>query len=67
MGRRRALAVFSSRRKSHPATALARSIRSNYGGNEMVEAFREACHELVTSLQPEGPLMAESHRGRLTF
>jgi hypothetical protein len=37
---------FSSGCKSHPATAPAGSNRSNYGGNEMVEAFGEACHEI---------------------
>ena len=30
---------FSSGCKAHPATAPAGSNRSNYGGNEMVEAF----------------------------
>ena len=39
MAVRRAKAAFSSGCKPHPATAPAGSNRSNYGGNEMVEAF----------------------------
>jgi len=36
---RRDKAALSSGCKPHPATAPAGSNRSNYGGNEMVEAF----------------------------
>jgi hypothetical protein len=38
-GVRRDKAALSSGCKAHPATAPAGSNRSNYGGNEMVEAF----------------------------
>jgi hypothetical protein len=38
-GVRREKAALSSGCKPHPATAPAGSNRSNYGGNEMVEAF----------------------------
>jgi hypothetical protein len=37
---------FPSGCKPHPATAPAGSNRSNRGGNEAVEAFGEACHEI---------------------
>ena|SRR5258708_5565361 len=36
-------------RLSRPATAPAGSNRSSYGGNEMAEAFGDACHKLVTA------------------
>jgi hypothetical protein len=39
LGVRREKAALSSGCKPHPATAPAGSNRSNYGGNEMVEAF----------------------------
>ena len=39
LGVRRDKAALSSGCESHPATAPAGSNRSNYGGNEMVEAF----------------------------
>ena len=47
LGVRRDKAAFSSGCKSHPAIiAPAGSNRSNYGGNEMVEASGEACHKI---------------------
>src|ERR1700745_3698006 len=49
IGVRRAKAALSSGCKPHPATAPAGSNRSSYGGNEVAEAFRLACHEWVTA------------------
>ena len=47
LGVRRAKAAFSSGCKSHPVIiAPAGSNRSNYGGNEVVEASGEACHKI---------------------
>jgi hypothetical protein len=49
VGVRREKVALSSGCKSHPATAPAGSNRSSYGGNEMAEAFGDACHKLVTA------------------
>jgi hypothetical protein len=49
MGVRREKVALSSGCKSRPATAPAGSNRSSYGGNEMAEAFGDACHKLVTA------------------
>ncbi len=46
LGVRRDKAAFSPWVKSHSAIAPAESNRSNYGGNEIVEAFGEACHKI---------------------
>ena len=46
LGVRRAKAAFSSGCKSHPATVPAGSNRSNYGGNEIVEASGNAGHDI---------------------
>ncbi len=47
-GVRRVKAALTSGCKPHPATAPAGSDRSSHGGDEMVEAFGIACHELVS-------------------
>jgi hypothetical protein len=48
LGVRRGKVALSSGCKSHPAIAPAGSNRSRHGGDEMVEAFGIACHELVS-------------------
>jgi hypothetical protein len=49
MGVRREKVALSSGCKSHPAIAPAGSNRSSHGGNEVAEAFGDACHKLVTA------------------
>jgi hypothetical protein len=49
VGVRREKVALSSGCKSRPATAPAGSNRSSYGGNEVAEAFGDACHKLVTA------------------
>jgi len=46
IGVRRDKAALSCGRESHPAIAPAGSNRSNCGGNEMVEASGEGCHDI---------------------
>jgi hypothetical protein len=49
VGVRREKVALSSGCKPRPANAPAGSNRSSYGGNEVAEAFGDACHKLVTA------------------